>query len=275
MQTRFARPLSTVLALILLLPALARAGEGDGESLLGTATTTAPPAGAKVEDRAWLYNDPTRLPAAGHTVAFGRFTYSGGNSLTRPFAANIAERGALFEAGAEVGLGHGLALTALGAQSQATTSRTGAMVGLRWSLLPDSIENTQIVVSGGALRELGGSAGAWGRVAIGQDMGPARLAASVHAEHVFDPLRDPLDLMFTVGASLPVVDGLRAGVEYVGQDLEETFADSAEGGARHLAGPVVSAVLLGDRMSLTGGPALAFGNTTTRLVGRVGMSLQF
>lgn len=274
MQTRFARPLSTLLALVLLLPALARAGEDDGS--LFDASAYAPAPGARIEDRAWLYNDPTRLAAQGRTVAVGRFTYSGGNSFTRPFAANIAERGALFEAGAEVGLGHGLALTALGAQSEgAASSRTGAMFGVRWSVLPASVEKTQLVVSGGALRELAGAAGAWARVALGQDIGQARLAASVHAEHVFDGIRDGVDVMFTAGASMPVVEGLRAGVEYVGQDLEETFADAAEGGARHLAGPVLSAVLLRDRLSLTGGPAVAFGNSATRLVGRLGMSLQF
>ena len=42
----------------------------------------------------------------------------------------------------------------------------------------------------------------------------------------------------------PVVDenagAFRAGVEYVGQDLEETFRDAAEGGARHFLGPIAS-----------------------------------
>lgn len=274
MQKRFARPLAVALALAALVPARARAAEGDDDSLLG-ASVRAP--GARVDDRAWLYNDPTRIAGDGASLGFARFTYSGGDSLTRPFAGNVGARGALLEAGGEVGLGHGLAVTALGAQSQAPDGpvRTGAVLGLRWSLLPAAFERTQLVVSGGVLRELGGAAGAWARVAVGHDEGPARVTAQVHAEHVFDGVRDGVDLMFTAGASLRVTEALRAGVEYVGQDLEETFADSAEGGARHLAGPVLSWVLLRDRLSLTGGPAVTFGSTPSRLLGRMGLSLQF
>jgi hypothetical protein len=281
MQTRLG-PVGIALALALLPAAASRADGAPEESLLET--SAAPPLeagrGVRPVDRVWLYNDPARVAAQGSAVAITRFTYSGGNSPTRPFAANVGTRGALLEAGGEVGLGHGLAITATGAEGQDATgsARTGAVVGVRWALLPDapgSSNRTQLVLSGGVLRELAGSAGAWARLALGRDQGPARLAVSLHGERVFDGIRDSIDLMLTAGASWRLTEMVRAGVEYVGQDLEEAVADAAEGGARHIAGPIVSAAFLDERLSLVAGPAVAFGKGQGRLLGRLGLALQF
>jgi hypothetical protein len=280
MQTRLGS-VGIALALALLPAAAARADGAREESLLET--TAAPPfetGRVRPVDRVWLYNDPARVAAQGTAVAITRFTYSGGNSPTRPFAANVGTHGALLEAGGEVGLGHGLAITAIGAEGQDSTgsARTGAVVGVRWALLPDapgSSNRTQLVVSGGVLRELAGSAGAWARLALGRDQGPARLAVSLHGERVFDGIRDSVDLMLTAGVSWRFTEIVRAGVEYVGQDLEEAVADAAEGGARHIAGPIVSAVFLDERLSLVAGPAVAFGRGQGRMLGRLGLALQF
>ena len=280
MQMRLG-PVGIALTLALLAPAVARAEGAPEESLLET--TAAPPFATQSEraaDRVWLYNDPARVAAQGRAVAITRFTYSGGNSPTRPFAANVGTRGALLEAGGEVGLGHGLAITATGAEGQDSTgsARTGAVVGVRWALLPDapaSGNRTQLVVSGGVLRELAGSAGAWARLALRRDQGPTRLALSLHGERIFDGIRDRLDVMLTAGASWRLTEMVRAGVEYVGQDLEEVVADAAEGGARHIAGPIVSASFLDERLSLVAGPAVAFGRGQGRVLGRMGLALQF
>ena len=50
--------------------------------------------------------------------------------------------------------------------------------------------------------------------------------------------------------------GFRAGLEWVGQDLEETFSPGAEGGARMFFGPIASLQLLRDRLTLVAGPSL-------------------
>jgi len=49
----------------------------------------------------------------------------------------------------------------------------------------------------------------------------------------------------------------------------------AEGGPRHLIGPMVSAALFGQRMSATAGPTLALGAGQSHLLGRVALTYQF
>ena len=231
---------------------------------------------ATAVDRSWLYNDPARIAAPGRAVGLMRATYGGG-SPTRPLAGNLATAGALVEIGGEVGLVDGLSILAIGAQGEdgAGSGQTGAMLGLRWSVLPRALRHTQLVLSGGFIRELQGSAGAWARASFGHDEGLARFAASLHGERLFATGRDAIDLSVTAGATIRVLDMVRAGMEYVGQDLEGTFAEEAEGGARHLVGPVVSAALFGQRMSATAGPALALGAGQTHVLGRAALTYQF
>jgi hypothetical protein len=227
-------------------------------------------------DRSWLYNDPSRIAAPGRPVGLMRVTYGGG-SPTRPFSGNLATVGALVEIGGEVGLVDRLSVVAIGAQGEngAGSGQTGALLGLRWSVLPRALRRTQLVVSAGVLRELQGSAGAWARASFGHDEGRARFAASLHGERLFSAGRDAIDVMVTAGTTVRVFKAVRAGVEYVGQDLEGAFAQEAEGGARHLVGPVVSAALFGQRMSATAGPALALGAGQSHLLGRAALTYQF
>ena len=124
-------------------------------------------------------------------------------------------------------------------------------------------------------KKLQGSAGAWARASFGHDEGLARFAASLHGERLFATGRDTIDLSVMAGATIRMLDTVRAGVEYVGQDLEGAFSQEAEGGARHLVGPVVSAALFGQRMSATAGPALALGVGQTRVLGRAALTYQF
>jgi hypothetical protein len=249
----------------------ARAEETPGGGALEAVATT-----AVAVDRSWLYNDPTRIVAPGHAAGVMRFTYGGG-TLTRAFAGNLSTQGALFELGGEVGLVDRVSAVAIGAQGQdsAGAAQTGAMLGLRWSLLPRSMSRTQLVVSGGFLRELQGNSGAWGRISLGQDAGSARLALSVHGQRMVASARDSLDVMVNAGATMRVLETVRAGIEYVGQDLEGAFGTEAEGGARHLIGPVVSAALWSQRVSVVGGPAVALGPAKAHLLGRIGVACQF
>jgi hypothetical protein len=81
--------------------------------------------------------------------------------------------------------------------------------------------------------------------------------------------------MVQLGASYRVYGPFRAGVEYVGQDLEETFSPEAEGGARHLVGPIASLQLLESRLSLVSGPAVGLTSTSPTFVYRLAASYGF
>jgi hypothetical protein len=268
-------PATIALALSAALASAARADDPPSDEAL-EAISSAGASTAVAVDHSWLYNDPTRIAAPGRAIGSMRFTYGSG-SPTRAFAGNTSTSGALLEAGGEVGLTGGLSAVAIGAQGEDASgaAQTGAMLGLRWSLLPRSVRATQLVVSGGFLRELQGNSGAWGRISLGHDAGPARLALSVHGERIFTAARDSLDLMVTAGATVRLLENVRAGIEYVGQDLEGVVGGDSEGGARHLAGPVVSAALWNQRVSIAGGPAVALGQGQSRLVGRIGAACQF
>jgi hypothetical protein len=129
---------------------------------------------------------------------------------------------------------------------------------------------------GGWLRELGGDRdGAWLRLTVAQDIERLRLGATVHGEHVFATGRDPVDVLLLAGASYGLVGPLRAGLEYVGQDLEESWGDQAEGGARHLVGPELAVELLRRRLSISGGPAFGIGSQSPAFSGRFSMADEY
>jgi hypothetical protein len=134
---------------------------------------------------------------------------------------------------------------------------------------------TGAVVSGGFLRELSGSNGAWGRLTLSQDLGRVRLGSTLHVEHVFATGHDALDYMALAGGNVRLVHDLRAGVEYIGEDLEESISPEAEGGVRHFAGPNVSIALFDRRMTLVGGPAFGLSSRSPRAVGRLTLAMVF
>jgi hypothetical protein len=123
-----------------------------------------------------------------------------------------------------------------------------------------------------------GDNGAWFQGAISGDIGRLRLVGNFHGEHIFANGRDPLDIMVDLGATYRLVGQLRAGVEWVGQDLEETFSPGAEGGARMFAGPIASYQLDSDRITIVGGPALGVSQTSgsaPNFIGRIGAAYGF
>jgi hypothetical protein len=235
--------------------------------------------------RTWLLNDEARIPGALQSIVSTRFSYSAGDSVSRPFASNLSLSHQTVEVGGELGLGRGFSIQAIGVQGQSSLingqavangdQSVGALLGVRWSALPASFRSTQLVVSAGYLRDLNEQNGAWARLTFGQDLGAARLTASLHGEHLFSTGRDGLDLMLTAGATYRVWESLRLGVEYVGQDLEESSGNAAEGGARHIAGPVVSATFFKDHLSVVAGPAFTLGAQPGRALVRGGLAYSF
>jgi hypothetical protein len=214
------------------------------------------------------------------------------------FAGNTATPGGTIGVGGEVGLVPRLSVMAIGQLGVGGSDNTpspnaGLVAGLRFQVLPAEWRSAHLALSGGYLREAwqgpvydddtktwsGGSPngdnGAWIQAAFSGDIDRLRLATTVHGEHVFSTGRDPLDVMVEAGASWRVVGDFRAGVEYVGQDLEESFSPGAEGGARHFLGPVASLQLLSNRLTMVIGPAIGLTPRSPDFLGRFALSYGF
>jgi len=266
----------------------------------------APPPGDadKRIDRTWLYVDDARIPAPLHVVAMTNFSYTnigsptriGGGTTYNALALNTAQPGAMVGVGGEIGLfPHGslMMMVDIGAGGQGPSPSAGLVAGLRIQAFPSSWRDTHLVVSAGYLREAWqgpvydddtgtwapgkpyGDSGAWAQVAFSQDFSRLRLAATIHAEHVFSAGRDPLDVMVQAGASCRVIGGFRLGAEYVGQDLEEAVDAGAEGGVRHFLGPTASLQILRDRLTLVAGPSFGLNARSPELLGRAAAAFGF
>jgi hypothetical protein len=171
----------------------------------------------------------------------------------------------------------------------------GGSAALRFQVLPSSWTHTHLVVSGGYIREAynppvynddktpavwipgqpGGINAGYLQVAMSGDIGRLRLGGTLHSQHTFADGRDPLDVMVDLGASYRLAGTFRAGLEYVGQDLEETVSPGAEGGPRHFLGPVASVQLWHDRITIVGGPSLGLSYISPDFVARVAASVSF
>jgi hypothetical protein len=232
------------------------------------------PSSPEIPPRPWLYLDDPSVPAAMRAIVDSRATYTTGPSPTRPFGANLARPGGFLEMGGELGLVPHLsvAATVLGG---GLSLGVGALAGLRWAPFESAWKTTHAVVSGGWLHELEGDDGAWLRLAITQDIERLRFGATVHGEHIFAGGRDPVDVLVMAGASCALAGPLRAGVEYVAQDLEESLGDQAEGGPRHFIGPQMALELLDKRLSLAGGPAFGIGPRSPTLSGRLSLAYEY
>jgi hypothetical protein len=266
-------------------------------------------------DRTWLYTDDAHVAAPWTLLASSNFSYTNvPNSPSRVVAPvpsctgacntyntlgqNTGLPGAMLGLGAELGILPrvslmGVAQIGLGGPDSVPTPSAGGMAGVRVQLLPPSSAHLHLVVSGGYLREAwqgpiydddnntwkpgnpNGDNGAWVQGAISGDIGRLRMAGTLHMEHIFADGRDPLDVMVEAGATYELLWHFRAGVEYVGQDLEETFSPGAEGGPRHLIGPIASLQLLEDRLTMVAGPSIGLTSRSPDFIGRVAASYSF
>ncbi len=268
-SVRTMRFLPLVLAALTFAP-FARAEE---EEITATPRPVAPPV-----ERTWLYLDEPRVPAPMQVLALSRVTVAnGGESFTRPFAANTGAPGLSTELGGEIGVLPNVSVAASGVlgESPSHPGAVGAMAGVRVSVLPSAWTSTHAVISGGYMRELSSSNGAWGRLAMSQDLGRVRLASMAHAEHVFAARRDGVDLMLSAGANVRVVDTLRLGAEYVAQDLEGAFDATEVEGMRHFACGTATFAFLHERLTLGAGPAFGLSPNSPRVLGRAQVGWSF
>lgn len=266
-------------------------------------------------DRTWLYTDDARVAAPMTLTTTGSVSYTGvGNSPSRivtpfpgcsapcnsyqSFGANTATPGGMFQIGGELGLVPRLSATAVaqvgtGGADGVPGPNVGAMAGLRLQVFPSAWQDLHLTLSGGYLREswrgpafnddthawtpgsASGDNGAWAQASFSGDFQRVRVATTVHAEHVFSPGRDAMDVMVQAGASYRVAGDFRAGVEYVGQDVEESFASAAEAGARHFVGPIASLQLFERRFTVVAGPSVGLTVRSPDVLGRLAASYNF
>jgi len=244
----------------------------------------------------------------------GSPTRLGADTYYNSLGMNTAEPGAMIGIGGEMGIvSHVSVMTTVqigfGGQGQISSGvevpnpNAGLVAGVRVQAFPQAWKNTHLVVSAGYLREAWqgpiynddnptctpsqfarcwspgkpyGDSGAFGQIAFSQDfVNRIRLAATLHVEHIFADGRDPLDVMVEAGIAARIVAGFRLGVEYVGQDLEESIDPGAEGGPRHFIGPTASLQLLRERLSLVAGPSFGLNAHSPEVLGRAAASFGF
>lgn len=251
-----------------IVPTIALAAEPDAVKPDTKADPAPPP-------RTFLWNEEPRLPSSLKVVGISDATYAS-TDAARGFASNVAMPGGSIQMGAEVGLVSQRLSVEASAFEGGRFDTFGAMAGVRLSLLPTSWTTTHAVVSGGYVKELYSGNGAWGRLALSQDIDRVRLATTFHAQHVFVDGRDAVDVMVMLGANIRLSSIVRLGVEYVAQDLEAARDPSeAEGGMKHFLGPSASFALLHDRLTLGVGPAAGLSKTSPQLVGRFALAYAF
>jgi hypothetical protein len=171
----------------------------------------------------------------------------------------------------------------------------GGTAAVRVDVLPHSWTHLHGVVSAGYVREawnppvynddvakpywipgtLGGTNGGYFQLAMSGDIGRLRLDGMFHGQHTFATGRDPLDVTVDLNASYRLVGRFRAGLEYVGQDLEESFSPGAEGGPRHFLGPIASIQAWNDRITVVAGPAIGLSAISPDFVARAAASIGF
>jgi len=244
-------------------------------------------------------SDPTQVSSPYPKAAAGCYTSA---LVAQPcyssFADNTAQPGGTAIVGGELGLlPHlsilGNVMVSGGGGNGVPSPGVGGTAALRVQVFPTSWTHAHLVVSGGYIREAwnspvydddndrwiagqpGGANAAYFQLAMSGDIGRLRLAGTVHGQHTFSEGRDPLDVMVDLGATYRIAGGFRAGVEYVGQDLEESFDPEAEGGARHFLGPIASLQLWHDRLTIVGGPAIGLSSMSPDFVARVAGSVGF
>jgi hypothetical protein len=129
----------------------------------------------------------------------------------------------------------------------------------------------------GVHREFGGVLAASGWAIAGWRQGPVDATLDVQVERRFDAEADPVDLVVPAALSCAVTPGVRVGVEYVGQDLEDLFEEEeeAEGGAVHLAALSVTGVARGGALRLGVSPGVAASARGVGFLGRVTAGWRF
>jgi len=245
----------SLLVAVLAPPARARAAD-DGEvvRVLDWTRHTA-------QERPFVFTRDPSTPSDGVLSVDYAFGLGSGIGADRPLPINMASASGSHTINAAYGLGGQLApfVSASFADTGTTTSTSNVTAGLTWQLTWPGAPLRASVSAAMVHEGTGGANGVSTLAAASLDLGRVRVAGNLRADRIFAAGRDRLDTFMMAGASTRIAGGLRAGVEYVGQDLEGMFAADAEGGARHAIGPTVALDLDGGRYQLAVGAGFGIG----------------
>jgi hypothetical protein len=254
-----------------------RAAWADQPMPFATAEVPGVPPAANPPERPFLFNVDPSLPAPGDvlvTAGMGNVTRTGEE---RPIGA-----GQLIPTlGAEVGLlsrlsvyaDGGVAFAAPGASLPSpVTLEAGAHV-----LLTDpASRNLRFAIQASYGFDFTGASSLKFNATLAWNYRILRVIASVTGSHTFQPDADPIDLAASLGASVQLPAGFRAGAEFVATDMEEIADPGAEGGPAAFAGPTAGWEWK-DRLQLVAGPAIGVGPGTRNaaLFGRAAATVRF
>ncbi len=226
----------------------------------------------RIEHRPFAFTVDPSTPARG-TVSLGYTVGMGsGVSADRPIPIVLQSAGLSNQLSLGYGVTNWLApvaeLTVVSSNGSSTASGT---LGMKLQLTsPDAPWRAALMA--GTLREgTSGAYGTWLRAAGSWESGRLLVEMNAYAESVFATGRDALDYAIMAGTSWHLLDWLRAGAEYVGQDLEEMGTSGAEGGARQAVGPSVAVSLDRGRYQLVAATLFGLGAQSPAAIVRVGL----
>jgi hypothetical protein len=201
---------------------------------------------ASPEQRPFAFVVDPATPARGALALAYTVGVGSGVSADRPIPVVLQGAGPSHQLAVGYGLTSWLEpLAEVTAASSNGSAVASAVVGMKLRLTAPG-SPWRAAIMGGALREgASGAGGAWARAAGSWGAGPILVEANGYVERVFTAGRDAIDYAVMAGASWRIAGSLRAGAEYVGQDLEEAGGGGAEGGARQAVGPSVAVGLDG------------------------------
>jgi hypothetical protein len=252
---RFRLGVPLLLVAALLSAGIARATE-ESETI-----TVLDPYRHTAQERPLVFTADPTTPSAGVASVGYAFGLGSGVAADRPLPVNMASASGSHTVTANYGLTSRLApfVAASFADVGTTTSTSSLTAGLAWQLTSPGAPLRASVSAAGVHEGNGGANGVSALAAASLDLGRLRVVGNLRADRLFAAGRDRLDTFLMAGATARIAPGLRAGVEYVGQDLEGMFAADAEGGARHAVGPTVALDLDGGRYQLGVGAGFGVG----------------
>lgn len=257
-------------------PPAAQVAERDVASSDDASRADVPP--SEASDRAFSFVPDPRLARPLGVIGSYAASYATTEAAARPLAALANHGGLVSELGAELGLWQRLSATGdlrLAPGVAGESPRNAGRIYLRGLLTEPGARVFRLSLHAGYSRDFTPAAGPFAEATASVDVGRVRLGALAHAEKMFAEGRDGVDLFAAAGASVRIVEPLRLGAEYVGQDFEDAWEpEEAEGGIRHFAALTLAAAPT-ERVSIVLGPAIGLAAPAPHLLGRAAISYRF
>jgi hypothetical protein len=212
---------------------------------------------AWADERSFAFADDARVLELRRVDAFyyGTWGVVGSAGAVRPIGAeSVGTFGSIQELGAEGGVAPRVSLRAygfaeLGLEPGSLRSTAGGELRVRAVGTNDG--PFQLTFAGGALGEFDGAVAGQLRVVASMTVSERlRLTADAVVQHSFRAGADAVDVIVIAGASYRLASFLRAGAEYIGQDLEAAIDPDETEGARHMAGPTLAVQVARERLQV-------------------------